>query len=188
VSGRARFAFVLAAAAGGLLALPALAQSPSPYAGQQGREVKALSADEVEGLLAGAGMGYAKAAELNRYPGPKHVLELADELHLTAEQRTATEAAFERMQTAAQGLGERLVAAERGLDSAFAEGTVDEPELRRRTAEIADLEGELRYVHLAAHLETRALLDERQVAHYAWLRGYGEGGEHGGGHHGHGDR
>lgn len=29
-------------------------------------------------------MGYAKAAELNRHPGPMHVLELADQLKLAA--------------------------------------------------------------------------------------------------------
>jgi len=38
----------------------------------------ALSVEQIEQYRAGAGMGYAKAAELNRYPGPMHVLELAD--------------------------------------------------------------------------------------------------------------
>lgn len=187
MSAGGRFGWLALLAAAGLLAAPAMAQTPSPYAGVEGREIKALSEAEVEGLLAGAGMGFAKAAELNRYPGPKHVLELADELRLTPEQRAATEESFERMQAKARELGARLVAAERDLDRAFADGAVDAGELRRRTAGIADLEGELRYVHLAAHLETRDLLDDGQVAHYAWLRGYGHGGEHAGGHAGHGD-
>ena len=52
----------------------------SAYAGQQSREIKALSDQEVKDLQAGAGMGMAKAAELNRYPGPMHALELADQL------------------------------------------------------------------------------------------------------------
>ena len=52
-------------------------EKPSPYAGQQARQVKALSKAEIEGLLAGRGLGYAKAAELNHYPGPRHVLDLA---------------------------------------------------------------------------------------------------------------
>ena len=34
-------------------------------------------------------MGLALAAELNGYPGPSHVLELADKLELSAEQRAA---------------------------------------------------------------------------------------------------
>jgi hypothetical protein len=59
-------------------AAAAASPSVSPYAGQAGREIKALSREEVEGLLAGQGMGYAKAAELNRYPGPAHVLEQAE--------------------------------------------------------------------------------------------------------------
>ena len=67
-----------------LFSLNAAAQhpghAPAPYAGQQARTVKALSEDEVKGFLEGAGMGFAKAAELNRYPGPMHVLENADEL------------------------------------------------------------------------------------------------------------
>lgn len=37
----------------------------SPYAGQQTREVKALSTQEVDDYLNGRGMGFAKAAELN---------------------------------------------------------------------------------------------------------------------------
>ena len=36
-------------------------------------DIKALSSEEVEQYLSGAGMGYAKAAELNRHPGPIHV-------------------------------------------------------------------------------------------------------------------
>ena len=46
-----------------------------PYSGQQGRMIKALSSKEVQGLLQGKGMGMAKAAELNQYPGPRHVLD-----------------------------------------------------------------------------------------------------------------
>src|SRR6187402_2754729 len=59
----------------------------SPYAGQQSHEIKALSEQELRDLLAGAGMGMAKAAELNRHPGPMHALELAGPLALTAQQR-----------------------------------------------------------------------------------------------------
>src|ERR1700757_2891750 len=64
----------------------AWAQHMQPYAGQQKREIKALSEEDVAGYLGGAGMGYAKAAELNGYPGPMHVLELGDRLELTDEQ------------------------------------------------------------------------------------------------------
>ena len=55
----------------------------SPYAGQETRAIKALSPEDLEELRTGAGMGLAKAAELNGYPGPLHVLALAKELQLT---------------------------------------------------------------------------------------------------------
>jgi hypothetical protein len=54
------------------------APSEAPYAGHQERPIKALAPEEVAGLLGGEGMGYALAAELNHYPGPRHVLDLAD--------------------------------------------------------------------------------------------------------------
>jgi hypothetical protein len=55
----------------------------SPYAGQQARTIKALSDEEIAALRNGEGLGMAKAAELNGYPGPLHVLALAAQLELT---------------------------------------------------------------------------------------------------------
>lgn len=46
----------------------ATAQAPSPYAGQEGRPIKALSETEMRDLAQGRGMGLAKAAELNSLP------------------------------------------------------------------------------------------------------------------------
>jgi hypothetical protein len=66
---------------------PALA----PYAGLEQRPIKALSAQQIADLKAGRGMGLALAAELNGFPGPLHVLELAAGLELTDEQRTKVE-------------------------------------------------------------------------------------------------
>src|SRR5207244_4142384 len=57
---------------------PGASTSVSPYAGQQRRSVKALSEQQLSDLQAGRGMGLALPAELNGYPGPSHVLELAD--------------------------------------------------------------------------------------------------------------
>ena len=54
-------------------------QKPSPYEGQESRDIKALSDEEIRGLLNGQGMALAKAGELNHYPGPMHVLEFAVE-------------------------------------------------------------------------------------------------------------
>ena len=65
------------------------AHNASPYAGQQTREIKALSSTQTADLLAGKGMELAKAAELNGYPGPMHTLELATQLELSTEQKQA---------------------------------------------------------------------------------------------------
>lgn len=79
--------FVLAVAACALT-VPALGEHQSgPYAGQQTRAIKALSPEDIAGLLNGEGMGMANAAELHGYPGPVHVRELARELGLTPTQR-----------------------------------------------------------------------------------------------------
>ena len=142
------------------------------YAGEERRGIKSLSAAEVEELLNGHGMGLAKAAELNHYPGPRHVLELAAELQLTPRQRAQTQAAFERMRGVAVQLGRRIVERERELDSLFAESKIDAGSLQAATAEIARLQGALRAAHLSAHLEMRRLLSPQQIAKYDELRGY----------------
>jgi len=164
------------AALAALLSLVAAAGAastqPSPYAGWQGREIKALSEREVADLLAGRGMGMALPAELNRYPGPAHVLELRDRLGLAPDQEAAVRAAFARMEAEAKRLGAELVERERALDRAFAEGSITPDGLRAMTAAIGDLQGRLRAVHLAAHVETRAALTDAQVRAYDALRGY----------------
>ena len=145
------------------------------YAGEERREIKSLSAEEVEGLLNGHGMGLAQAAELKHYPGPRHVLELAAELRLTPEQRTQTQATFARMRGEAVRLGRLIVERERALDASFAKGEIDASRLRAATAGIARLQGDLRAAHLAAHLEMRRLLSPPQIKKYDELRGYASG-------------
>ena len=162
-------ALVLAACA---LAVPVFADSPPiPYAGQQARTIKSLSADDIAALIKGEGMGMAKAAELNGYPGPIHVLTLAQELKLTEVQLQQVQAIFDRMSTAAKLLGAELVERERVLDQLFAKGEITPERLGAETAAIAELQGRLRSVHLAAHLETRALLSADQITLYQQLRG-----------------
>lgn len=160
----------------------ALAAEVLPYAGGEAREIKALSPSDIEGLLAGRGMGYAMPAELNGYPGPAHVLELAEQLELTAEQRSETEAIFARMEAAAKELGAELVAAERKLDEAFRSEAADETSVLAMTSDIGAIEARLRAVHLNAHLQQTRILSDHQVALYITLRGYG-GGHGGHGHH-----
>ena len=154
------------------VASSAHAATPSPYVGQETRGIKALSETEVSDYLAGRGMGLAKAAELNRYPGPRHVLELAAELLLSADQRQQVEAIHSAMQTRAIRIGERLLAKERELDRSFSAAEIAEKSLKEIVTEIARLQGELRYVHLQAHLAVRPVLTAHQLARYDALRGY----------------
>ena len=66
------------------------ASTDKPYQGQQPRVIKSLSQSDIEGYLNGKGMGLAKAAELNHYPGPRHVLDVADKPGLTDRQKAQT--------------------------------------------------------------------------------------------------
>lgn len=152
-------------------------QQPTGYAGEERREIKSLSEEEIEQLLQGHGMGLAKAAELNHYPGPRHVLDLAAQLELTPAQRAATEASFRRMRDEAVRLGRQIVERERALDAMFAKGEIEAAQLRAATAEIAGLQGNLRAAHLTAHLEMRRTLSPAQIKKYDQLRGYSGAGE-----------
>lgn len=157
-------------------------QTHQPYVGLQARPVKALSDQQIADLKAGRGMGLALAAELNGYPGPTHVLELATPLALSDEQRAKVTALFEAMKQEAVALGERLIAAETALDRQFADKTITASSLGVATRDIASLQGELRLAHLKYHLATLALLTPEQATRYSDLRGYG-GGQHAPGHH-----
>jgi Spy/CpxP family protein refolding chaperone len=171
-------------------ALASLAQAaaPAPYAGQQSREIKALSGSEQADLLAGKGMGLAKAAELNGYPGPAHVLELAADLALSAEQRERTQAVWQAMDVRAKSLGRQVVDAERELDALFASRQASRERLMAQLERIGALQAQLRATHLEAHLEQARILTPEQTGRYAALRGYtGAGaqdahGSHGAGH------
>ncbi len=168
------------------LPLPALAAgTDQPYAGLETRAIKALPEGMVADLLAGRGAGFALAAELNGYPGPAHVLALADDLALTATQRARVEAAFDAMRDEAADLGARLVALEAELDAAFADRSIDAARLSALAGDIAAVRGALRTVHLAAHLEIADVLTGEQAARYARLRGYAEAPAGGAGHSGH---
>jgi hypothetical protein len=154
----------------------------TPYAGMQTRPIKALSEQQVADLRAGRGMGLALAGELNGYPGPAHLLELADKLNLSVEQRASVQKLFDTMKQEALPLGAKLIAQERELDRQFARHTITPQSLKSVTMAIAVTQGELRETHLKYHLATVTLLTEGQRQQYAALRGYSEG-DHQAHHH-----
>ncbi len=148
----------------------------SPYAGQEQRAIKSMSEQEVTGLLAGAGAGFARAAELNGYPGPMHVLELADRLALTADQRAATQSLMTQHKTRARTIGEQLVDAERDLDKLFAQRAADVVAVDAATRRVGLLQADLRAEHLKTHVAQTSLLNSDQIRMYSVLRGYTRGG------------
>jgi hypothetical protein len=158
-----------------VLMVPAIALTQhgySPYAGQGKSTIKALADEERQALLSGQGMGLAKAAELNHYPGPRHVLDLAAQLQLSTAQRAETQQIYDRMHQEAVRLGTLLVDKEQELDQLFATQAVNLDTLRSLTRQITQLQGDLRLVHLQAHVEMKQLLSREQIDQYDALRGY----------------
>jgi hypothetical protein len=111
-----------------------------------------LSQEEIDGLLAGEGMGYARSAELNGYPGPRHVLDMT-ELQLSSEQTASITTIFDDMKREAVTLGQEIVDAETVLGQSFSDKKITEASLQ-------------------AHLAVTPLLSEEQLAQYQVLRGY----------------
>lgn len=159
--------------------LPAQEQDSTPYAGLEVREIKALSSDQVEAYRLGSGMGLALAAELNRHPGPKHVLELAHELQLTENQKERTRSVFSAMELSAIEIGTRILEMETKLDERFASASLSEEEMAEIVNRIAIHQGSLRATHLKAHLEMVRILSSEQIERYQNLRGYDQGGHDG---------
>jgi hypothetical protein len=158
----------------------AAVQAQQPYAGLETRPIKALSEQQIADLRAGRGMGLALAAELNGYPGPIHVIELAQALGLSDAQRVKVQALLDAMKAETVPLGERLIAQEADLDRSFANKTITERVLATSTQAIGGTQAALRTAHLKYHLVTLDLLTSTQVKQYAELRGYvaGAGSRH----------
>jgi hypothetical protein len=133
------------------------------------------AAERAEGLRKGRGMGLALAAESNGYPGPLHVLELADALKLTAGQRDKTQLLFDQMQERASTLGEKLLREEAALNMLFADRRASRAELVRLVTAAAQTEAELKITHLETHLAMMNILSSIQVAQYVELRRSGGG-------------
>ena len=116
-------------------------------------------------------MGLSLPAELNGYPGPKHVLELTDGLGLTPVQRQKTEL-FDLMKVEAVTLGARSITEEQALESLFTATGATLDATKQAVDAVARTQGELRFVHLKYHLLMAAALTPAESRRYAELRGY----------------
>jgi Spy/CpxP family protein refolding chaperone len=163
---------LLAALSLAVMCSAANAQSPQPYAGFEQRSIKALSGEQIDDLRTGRGIGLALAAELNGYPGPSHVLELADRLDLSPEQHGRVQQLFDAMKRETVPLGTKLIEQEKELDHLFSARVVTPATLKATVAAISVTQAQLRESHLKYHLSTAALLTQTQMQQYADLRGY----------------
>ena len=151
-----------------------------PYAGQEQRSVSSLSAADLNALRKGQGWGLAKPAELNSYPGPIHVLELAERLKLSKAQISQVRAVYSEMNANARRIGKAFVQSEVELDALFITGAATPDALQRALKKSSQLRAELRAAHLNAHIKTVPLLTQHQRHLYSQLRGYSHKGSHSG--------
>jgi Spy/CpxP family protein refolding chaperone len=157
------------------VAVPAVGQAPAAAAAPAAHgAAKSLPPDEVASLLAGEGMGLARAAEMNHYPGPRHLLDVENEIGLSEQQRAAIRRIYIETIDNARKVGRKVVGAEAELSEAFVRGAITEARLRSLVMKVSELRGQLRLIHLAAHLKTKKLLTAEQVEKYETLRGYNQ--------------
>ena len=149
----------------------------SPVQSQQTKQVaaeieplQAMSQRDFNGLLAGRGMGLARIADISGYPGPMHVLEMAEELEITEQQREQTQDIMQRMRATAQRRGRELIEAERRLEALFDGGPVQPSAVDAALLEIARLQAQVRASHLHAHIEQARVMSSEQIEQYTELR------------------
>ena len=144
----------------------------SKYKGQENRIIKSLSMSDIEELEKGGGWGLAKAAELNGVPGPLHIIEMADKIGLSKDQKQKIQVLYNEMNAEAVALGKTLITLETKLNNAFAEKSIDEIKLVDYVNEIEQVTAKLRIAHLSTHLKTPNILTKHQIMLYNQLRGY----------------
>ena len=144
----------------------------SEYQGQETRKIKSLSADDIAELTKGGGWGLAKAAELNGYPGPAHILEMSSKIDLNEKQKTQINELFKKMKVDAKALGIHLIRLEEKLNGHFANGSINHENMENLVVQIQSVHSKLRLVHLSTHLQTPKILSPEQINLYNELRGY----------------
>ena len=149
-----------------LLAIIALCSSQSPSQSQS----KPVLPPDREDLLKGTGVGLTAIADMNNYPGPRHVLDLKSELSLTRDQVKKTEALEKVVSSSAVAKGGEIVQAEEELNQLFEAGTVSEKVMRSKLEQIGKLRADLRFIHLQAHLRMRQILTPEQIKQFTELK------------------
>lgn len=168
----AMFGWISLFAVASTSALAQHAHTMSPYAHTQSSEVPTLTPEEVRELRNGEGMGLARPAELNQFPGPKHLLDLVADLDLSPAQLARIKAIREKMKMRAIAKGREILETERRLADLFASGHPSVEEMNRITEHLGVMRGQLQAIHLLAHIESARELTADQIESYDRLRGY----------------
>src|SRR3970040_2422628 len=127
--------------------LPSAAPTPqptSPYIPLLDSPIRGLSVDEISDLETGAGAGFARAAQLNGYPGPRHILDLQAQLDLSEDQLAEVQTLYDEMNGEARQLGSEILKMESDIELAFRNQSIDEDSLATQVAALAEKYGELR--------------------------------------------
>ena len=119
-------------------------------------------------------MGLATRAENNGFPGPRHVLDAAQLLQLTPDQKARTEALFAAMKAEAIPAAKRLLADEAALDNIFINHTANLASIAAASDKAAQSESVLRVIHLKYHLAMVSVLNPAQIAAYTALGSHPE--------------
>lgn len=154
-----------------IVIVTAMAQK-SDYLGQESRQIKALSSDDIRGYLEGRGMGLAKAAELNGYPGPMHVLQMKEALQISKTQELKITAIFDKMKRETMALGKEIVRTEAQLEQEFRSNRANPVRVEDLTSMIGAIQAKIRASHLNAHIATKPLMTTSQLKKYNDFRGY----------------
>jgi hypothetical protein len=153
----------------------ARAAAHAAEAAREGTGIPALSEVQAASYLNGEATWQASAAELNHYPSPRRVLELAEALELAEGQRRATTKLHEETRREAIRLGGELVALEQRLNRIFAWNQATADNIAKLVLDIGTLKARLRLTHLVANIRQKPLLTEEQVRRYDELQGRGMG-------------
>jgi uncharacterized protein (DUF305 family) len=134
--------------------------------------IRGLSPGEAHAIGAGEGAGMARAAELNGIPGPRHVLDLAEQLGLTPGQHAEITAIHATMHEEAIRVGQAYLDAQHAFEQQLRDPARRGQALTTQHPEVTTLHGELQRTHLRAHVATASVLSEEQIATYNTLRGH----------------
>lgn len=129
-----------------------------------------LDPGELAAIRDARGHGMAAAAEAHALPGPRHALDLADELGLDDDQRSTLDRLMTEMRAGALSAGDEVLRAERALDVELAASRPDPERVETLSVAAGEARGRLRAVHLKIHIAAGHVLTPAQRARYVALR------------------